>query len=160
MGQTLANEAKRRKHENENLGIRNIRFCIGECFQNNVEFVMARSMGWLYFGWMKSFLFLLVFAALFIAGGCSGGDSISGDEGSSSAEEFNQEIADGVVLVDFWAPWCGPCKQLTPIMEKVAKEYCECATSKLEKKYRDVENITMVAMNEVKEDCKNAKDML
>ncbi len=40
---------------------------------------------------------------------------------------FEQEVlkSDKPVLVDFWAPWCMPCKVLGPIIEEVAKEYAD-----------------------------------
>ncbi len=37
-------------------------------------------------------------------------------------EDFNSEIKEGMVLVDFYADWCGPCRMLSPVIEEVAKE--------------------------------------
>ena len=52
---------------------------------------------------------------------------------SVNKNNFNQEVlnSDKPVLIDFWAPWCGPCRMVVPLVEEIAKERSDIKVVKI-----------------------------
>lgn len=74
-------------------------------------------------------------------------------------ENFKEETSTGLVLVDFYADWCGPCKMLAPILEELANEdhgakivkvnVAEARTLAIDFKVSLIPNITLLKDGEI-----------
>jgi len=68
----------------------------------------------------KKLLFL--FAVCFVANSAILASSKSEKPVKIDASNYQQEISNGVVLVEYWAVWCGPCRKLAPVLNEMAKD--------------------------------------
>lgn len=47
-------------------------------------------------------------------------------------ENHNETVADGTVLIDFWASWCGPCRQFAPVYEQSSEQHSDITYAKVD----------------------------
>ena len=69
----------------------------------------------------------LVLLAGFGGVACAQKNTAKGEVVTLTAKNFNTETKKGIVVVDFWATWCGPCKLFAPTFKAVAKDFASRA---------------------------------
>jgi thioredoxin 1 len=47
-------------------------------------------------------------------------------------ENHDETVQDGIVLIDFWAAWCGPCRQFAPVFERVSEKHADAVFAKVD----------------------------
>jgi cytochrome c biogenesis protein CcmG, thiol:disulfide interchange protein DsbE len=101
---------------------------------------------------MKNKLAFLVFTALILTGANALADGLKVGDAMPDLSTFKLEgklpeaLADKVVVIDFWASWCGPCKESFPAMNELQKKYAD-------------RGLVIIAINE-DEDAADMKDFL